>query len=344
MNQPPAVYGSMVEAMVMPRIVRLRPNLHAVVFSLMKLLPAKHIVEQARSSGLLAPGAPVLETSSGTFALGLALVCRHWGHPLTIVGDPAIDPALRTRLEMLGTRVEIVDDFDAPGGIQGARLARLEELRRALPGAFVPGQYDNPGNPGAYLPVAELIATTVGRVDRLVGPVGSGGSSGGISSALRLFGADPRVVGVDTPGSVIFGLDNGPRALRGLGSSIRPGNVVHRSYDEVHWVSAAAAFETTRRLFSERGMFVGPTSGAAHLAADWYARRDGGESTVAVFPDDGYRYQDTVYSEPWLREHGHWAPDLPEEPLLVERPEATDPHWTRIEWGRRPAPEHVSAG
>jgi cysteine synthase A len=343
MNQPTTAFDSMIEAMAMPRVVRLRPNLYAVVFSLMKILPAKHIIEQARSNGLLGPGTPVLETSSGTFALGLAMVCRRWGHPLTIVGDPAIDPALRTRLELLGTRVEIVDDFDAPGGIQGARLARLEELRREQPGVFVPGQYDNPGNPGSYLPVAELVAGAVARVDRLVGPVGSGGSSGGISSALRLFGMDPALVGVDTPGSVIFGLDNGPRPLRGLGSSIHPGNVVHESYDEVHWVSAAAAFDTTRRLFSERGMFVGPTSGAAHLAADWYARRDPEETTVVVFPDDGYRYQDTVYREHWLRERGHWAPELPPEPLLVHEPRDLHPHWTRMEWDRRPAPERVLA-
>lgn len=343
MKQQTPLFDSMVEAMAMPRFVRLRPNLYAVVFSLMKILPAKHMVEQARADGRLSPGTPVLETSSGTFALGLAMVCRRWGHPLTIVGDPAIDPALRVRLEMLGTRVEIVDDFDAPGGIQGARLARLEELRREQPGVFVPGQYDNPGNPASYLPVAELVAGTVGRVDRLVGPVGSGGSSGGIAGALRMFGEELELVGVDTPGSVLFGLENGPRPLRGLGNSLYPGNVVHRSYDEVHWVSAAAAFHTTRRLFAERGVFAGPTSGAALLAADWHARRSPEETTVVVFPDDGYRYQDTVYSEDWLRDQGHWAPDLADDPLLVREPRGLDPHWTRMRWDRRPAPRHTVA-
>ncbi|MGW9348820.1 PLP-dependent cysteine synthase family protein [Nocardiopsis flavescens] len=334
----PAAFDDMTEAMALPRVVRVGEGLYAAVFNLMKLLPAKHIIERARQGGALAPGAPVLETSSGTFALGLALVCRRLGHPLTIVGDPAIDTDLRTRLEMLGTRVEIVDDFDAPGGIQGARLARLEQLRRESPESFVPGQYDNPGNPAAYLPVAELLAGALGRVDRVVGPVGSGGSTGGIASALRLFGGEVELVAVDTPGSVIFGLENGPRPLRGLGSSILPGNVAHEAYDTVHWVSAAAAFDATRRLFSEHGVFAGPTSGAAHLAARWHAERDPHGTTVVVFPDDGFRYRDTVYSRPWLEAQGMWAPELPAAPRPVEPPHGLHPHWSVASWGRRPSP------
>lgn len=328
-------FDSVLESLELPRIIRLAPNLYAAAFSLMKLLPARHIIDQARQSGELEPGTPVLETSSGTFGLGLAMVCRLRGHPLIVVGDPAIDHNLRNRLEMLGARVEIVDDYDAPGGIQGARLARLARLREEYPGAFVPRQYDNPGNPGSYLAVAELLRGAVGRVDCVVGAVGSGGSTGGVASALRVFGSDVDLVGVDTPGSVIFGLENGPRPLRGLGSSIHPGNVVHEAYDEVHWVGAAAAFHTTRRLFAEKSLFVGPTSGAAYLAADWWAARNPDAVTVVLFPDDGYRYQDTVYSEGWLREQGLWQPRVPASPLLVARPENLDPHWSRIDWGRR---------
>ncbi|MGW1926664.1 hypothetical protein ACWCQ0_48045, partial [Streptomyces massasporeus] len=77
-------------------------------------------------------------------SLGLAMVCRLRGYDLTIVGDSAIDRDLRNRLEMLGATVEIVEYAGQSGGIQGARLARVEELRRLHPDSFVPGQYDNP--------------------------------------------------------------------------------------------------------------------------------------------------------------------------------------------------------
>jgi cysteine synthase len=328
-------FPSVIEATELPRIIRLADNFYAAAFSLMKLLPARFMIDRALETGALAPGATVIETSSGTLALGLALVCRLRGHPLIIVGDPAINGSVRRRLELLGVRIEIVDAFDAPEGIQGARLERVAQLRERHPECYVPGQYDSADHGAAYGVVADLLADTVGKVDRLVGPVGSGGSTGGLSAALRLAGNDVRLVGVDTPGSVIFGDDNGPRLLRGLGSSIHPRNVRHTAYDEVHWVGAAAAFHTTRALYARRGLFVGPTSGAAHLVANWHADAEPDAVTVALFPDDGYRYLDTVYSTKWLREQCMWPAAMPTSPVLVEHPRDVDEQWSRLAWNRR---------
>ncbi|GLZ37986.1 cystathionine beta-synthase [Actinokineospora sp. NBRC 105648] len=328
-------FPSVVEATELPRIIELGANLYAASFTLMKLLPARFIIDRARRDGLLAPGGLVIETSSGTFGLGLALVCRRYGHPLIVVGDPAIDANLRTRLELLGAQVEIVDAFDAPGGIQGARLARVRELTERNPGSYVPGQYDNPDNPAAYDVVADLLADTLGPIDRLVGPVGSGGSTGGLAAALRLAGQDTRLSGVDTPGSVIFGDRNGPRLLRGLGSSIHAGNVHHTAYDDVHWVGAGAAFHATRELYATHGIFAGPTSGASFLAARWHAAQDPGAVTVAILPDDGYRYLDSVYSETWLRANGLAGVTAPEAPKSVTDPTDLDEHWSHLRWGRR---------
>ncbi|WP_410594824.1 PLP-dependent cysteine synthase family protein [Amycolatopsis sp. lyj-23] len=338
-RQVGGAFASVVEANELPRIVRLEDNLYAAVFTLMKLLPARYIVDRARRSGALAPGATVIETSSGTFGLGLALVCRLRGHPLIVVGDPAIDRNLRTRLEFLGARVELVDAFDAPGGIQGARLARVAELHRAHPGSYVPDQYENPDNPGAYGIVADQLLSTLGPIGRLVGPVGSGGSTGGLAAALRQSGGDTKLTGVDTPGSVIFGHHNGKRLLRGLGSSIHAGNVRHTAYDDVHWVGAAPAFWTTRELYAERAIFAGPTSGASFLAARWHARQEPGSVTVALFPDDGYRYLDTVYNDDWLRAQGVDRIPPPAEPKPVTAPDDLDEHWSHLAWGRRPLTE-----
>lgn len=337
-------FSSVIEANAMPQIIKLRDNFYAAVFTLMKLLPARYMIDEARRTGLLAPGATVIETSSGTLALGLALVCRLRGHPLIIVGDPAIDGTLRNRLELLGARVEIVEAFDGPGGIQGARLARLAELHRQCAGSYIPGQYDSQLNPAAYGVVADLLSRTVGRVDRLVGPVGSGGSTGGLSAALRLAGHGTKLAGVDTPGSIIFGHREGPRLLRGLGSSIRPGNVLHTAYDDVHWVSAGVAFHAARELYATRGMFVGPTSGASFLAANWHAIADPDAVTVAVFPDDGHRYADTVYSAAWLQSKGLWDCTLPAAPATVESPMELDGPWSHMAWRRRTLEEVLSEG
>jgi len=329
------VYASMLEATELPRIIRITANLYAAAFSLMKLLPARHIVDRAETLGTLTSGTTIIETSSGTFGLGLAMVCRQRGYPLIVVGDPVIDVDLRCRLEMLGARVEIVEDDGRPGGIQAARLARVEDLRREYPGSFVPGQYDNPDNPAAYGAVADQVVATVGSVDCLVGTVGSGGSTGGLAASLRVAGPGMRLVGVDTPGSIIFGAPVGPRLLRGLGSSIHPGNVDHAAYDEVHWVMPKEAFHATHDLYREHCLFMGPTSGASFQVAAWYAERNPGDVVLMVLPDEGYRYQSTVYDDAWLRAHDAVPAPNPDGPRLVQHPGEVTARWTRLEWGRR---------
>lgn len=144
----PKAHSSIVEATELPRIIKVSDNLYAAAFSLMKLLPARYIIDRAEAAGVLTPGTPVIETSSGTFALGLAMVCGLRGYPLTIVGDSAIDQELRTRLEMLGTTVEIVQHTGQPGGIQGARLARVAELSPAAAGRVRPRPVRQPRQPG----------------------------------------------------------------------------------------------------------------------------------------------------------------------------------------------------
>ncbi len=93
-----SIAPSITTALELPRMVRLGPNLFGAAFSLMKLLPARHILDRARQDGALEPGTVVIETTSGTFGLALAMECSLRGHPLVLVSDPAVSPALRRRL------------------------------------------------------------------------------------------------------------------------------------------------------------------------------------------------------------------------------------------------------
>ncbi|MFG2225129.1 pyridoxal-phosphate dependent enzyme [Streptomyces sp. NPDC048644] len=326
---------SVVEATVLPRLIRLGPNLCAAAFTLMKLLPARFMLDRAEQRGELGPGTTVLETSSGTFALGLAMVCRLRGYPLVIVGDPAIDPALRRRLLELGTRVEICAEPSPDGGFQRARLDRLEELRAQYPDHYVPGQYHNPDNPNAYAAVAEQLTESLGVVDCLVGPVGSGGSTGGTAAFLRLLNSDLRLIGVDTSPSAIFGQPDGPRTVRGLGNSLVPANVRHAAYDEVHWAGAAEVFRATRELHARHALYMGPTSGAAFLVARWYAERHPDAQVVALLPDEGHRYQDSVYQDEWLAAQGFTDEPPATAPRTVTHPGLALGGWARMDWHRR---------
>jgi cysteine synthase len=332
-----AIQSNIVDALALPRMVRLRANLIGLAFPLMKLLPARFIIQKACEEGSLEPGGSIAESTSGTFGLALAMVARLQQYPLTLVSDPAIDAPLKRRLEDLGATVRIVRQPGPSGGYQQARLDLLERVLAEQPGSFWPRQYSNPHNPESYAPCAEQLAYAAGSIDCLIGTVGSGGSVCGIASYLRLLSPDLTVIGVDTHRSVIFGQSDAGsgRLLRGLGNSLMPPNVHHPTFDWVHWVGAAAAFQATRQLHREHGLYMGPTSGAAYLVADWWAQHNPDSLSAVLLPDEGHRYQDTVYHDAWLEEKGVPIGTPPREPSLWDHPHDGDDPWACYRWNRR---------
>lgn len=276
----------------------------------MKDRVARQIILDARRSGDLLPGAPIVESSSGTMALGVALVGTYLGHPVHIVTDPRIDPITRAKLAALGCVVDVVSAMTGHGW-QSARLERLEELMATLPGAFWPRQYTNPQNPAAYRGLAGELVSDLGTFDVLVGAVGSGGSLCGTTRALRGSLPAVRAVAVDCVGSVLFDQPDEPRRLQsGLGNSLHPRNLDHDLLDEVHWLNDREAFAGTAELAAEQKIFAGNTAGSVyavlrHLAAEAAP----GTRLVGIFPDRGDRYVDTVYDESYLAARG--VHDLP---------------------------------
>jgi cysteine synthase len=318
-----------------PRLIPLEANVTAAVFPFMKIFPAEYCLRRAREEGWIRSQSLIVETSSGNMALGLAVVCKLLRYRLTIVSDYACDGFLRRRLEDLGAQVEIVSAPLAVGGYQQARLNRLAEIRAQHADHWWLNQYDNPGNPGAYAFFAAQLVETIGHIDCLVGTVGSGGSVCGTSSFLRELFPEMITVGVDTFGSVLFGQPDGPRQLRGLGNSVHPKNLDHSIFDEVHWVTAAEAYKATRVLHQQTSLFCGGTSGAAWLVARHWAKQNPGARVVCIFPDDGYRYADSIYNDEYLWKENLWLPEMPSNPRLTDNPLDAGPSWSRMEWGRR---------
>jgi cysteine synthase A len=301
----------------------------------MKDRVAKRIVTEARRTGLLADGAPIVESSSGTMALGVALVGTALGHPVHIVTDPRIDSITLAKLTALGCQVHVVREMDEHGW-QGARLRLLRELLAGLPGAFWPRQYENPENPAAYRSLAEELAADLGHLDVLVGSVGSGGSLCGTSRVLREKLPGLRVVGVDCAGSVLFGQPDRPKRLQsGLGNSLIPPNLDHAAIDEVHWLNDHEAFVATRELTAREKIFAGNTSGSVYRVLTWLAATlPAGTRVAGIFPDRGDRYTDTVYSD------DHWAATRLTELPVNARPRVVGHAVEVRSWScRRLAPE-----
>ncbi|ADD44359.1 Pyridoxal-5'-phosphate-dependent protein beta subunit [Stackebrandtia nassauensis DSM 44728] len=282
---------------------------------------ALHLVRRARERGDLAPGAPIVESSSGTLGLGLALAGMASGHPVTVVADPGLEPSLRRLLAAYGAHVDIVAEPDPVGGWQEARRARVAELIAGSPGAWNPDQYHNPDNVDAYEALGLELAFQLRHIDILVCAVGTGGHSAGVFGVLRRLYPHARLVGVDSPGSTIFGQPARPRLMRGLGSSIYPRNVAYDQFSEVHWVPPAAAIHSCRRLARHSYATGGWSVGAVALVADWLARREPASArVVAIFPDGPHRYADTVFNDEYCRQHQLLDQPLPTDPETVDNP------------------------
>ncbi|GAB2826831.1 S-sulfocysteine synthase CysK2 [Actinocorallia aurea] len=266
--------------------------------------PALHMVARARERGDLAEGAPIVESTSGTLGLGLALAGRVHRHPVTLVGDPGMEPLVRHLLTAYGARLEIVEEAHPVGGWQEARKQRVGRLLADQPGAYSPNQYDNPDNVGAYTALADELIERFPRVDALVCAVGTGGHSAGIGRRLRERWPDVRLVAVDAVGSAIFGQPAGHRLMRGLGSHIHPRNVAYDLFSEVHWVAAHEAVWACRALASAQLITGGWSVGAVALVASWTSRvLPAGSQVVAVFPDGPWRYWNTVYDDAYCAAH-----------------------------------------
>lgn len=329
------IFASQSSAMCLPQLIQLEEGLIAAAFRLMKLLPAKHVVEKALEEGRLNADSGLVETSSGTYALGLGIVCAEHGIPFVIVSDPAIDDSLRRRLEDLGGEVRIVAKSHSAANLQVLRLQEVQRHLKVHPEAFWPSQYNNQENREAYRVIAEQLLSTVGEDFTLVGTVGSGGSTSGTLEVVRQINPDIQAVGVDTFGSLLFGLPVGKRVLRGLGNSVNPRNLLHHLYDEVHWVCAEDAFHNTRELHRRYGVFQGPTSGAAYQVARWIRQCRPERPVVFIAPDEGYRYQDTIYDDAWLRGEGLLCETPTAEPVEITSLDDANPPWNYLNWGRR---------
>ncbi|WP_405534000.1 PLP-dependent cysteine synthase family protein [Streptomyces sp. NBC_00075] len=293
--------------------------------------PALHMVERARARGDLRPGCPIIESTSGTLGLGLALAGMVHGHPVTLVTDPGLEPSMNRLLTAYGATVDMVAEPHPTGGWQQARRDRVAELLTRSPDAWCPDQYGNPDNVSAYTPLALELASQVGHIDILVCSVGTGGHSAGISRVLRQLYPGMRLVGVDTVGSTIFGQPARPRLMRGLGSSIHPRNVAYENFSEVHWVAPGESVWACRKLASSHYATGGWSVGAVALVAGWLARTAPvGTRIVAIFPDGPQRYLETVYDDEYCARHGLLGVTPAPEPEVVGRPDDKEvTRWTR---------------
>ncbi|MET9092803.1 2,3-diaminopropionate biosynthesis protein SbnA [Streptomyces cyaneofuscatus] len=271
-----------------------------------KLRTARRLIEQARLDGHLRPDSVLIESSSGNLGVALAMVAASTGLRFVCVTDPRCTTLNLGLMNALGAEVVVVDRAEPDGGFLAARKGRVRQLCAADPRYLWLDQYTNPANCLAhYESTAPVIAKHFPGLDVLFVGTGTGGTATGCARYFKDYAPGVRVVAVDTVGSVNFGGPSGGRRIPGLGAS-QPMPLVEPSlYAGVQLVEEEDTVRMCRRL-AECGLLLGGSSGTVvHGARNWLALNDPHQelTAVAIAPDLGERYVDTIYDDTWLTAH-----------------------------------------
>lgn len=246
------------------------------------------MVLDARASGRLAPGRPIVEPTAGNTGIGLALVGRALGHEVHLVMPERYSSEKRMLCAALGARVVTVA---GPCVAMPECIERARELERELDAVML-DQFANPANPAIHeLTTGPELWAQCGRIDALVAGVGTGGTLTGVVRFLRRHLGDLEVHAVESQGSVLGGRT--PRATRveGIGSLFEPRTLDRSCVTGVISVDDDAAFAMARELARSEGLLAGASSGAIAHAAVQVARRLGpGRRVAMLLPDGGDRY------------------------------------------------------
>jgi len=259
---------------------------------------ALHILNQGYMRGILKPGNPIIEATSGNTGIAFASIGRALGHPVTIFMPNWMSAERINLISSFGAKIILVSPEE--GGFLGSiRLA--EELANNTDGAFLPRQFSNDDNAEAhYLTTGPEIWWQLRfrslSPDAFIAGVGTGGTIMGAGTYLREIKPSVKLHPLEPSNSPTMstGCKVGKHRIQGISDEFIPPIVNLQELDKVISVDDGDAILMAQKLAKELGIGVGISSGANFLGALKVQEELGEDSVIAtIFSDDNKKYLST---------------------------------------------------
>ena len=256
--------------------------------------PAKAMIEDAEAKGLIKPGATIIEPTSGSTGIGLAMMAVSRGYKAIIVMPETMSIERQRLMKAYGAELVLTEGSKGMAG----SIEKAKELALEIPNSFIPGQFENPVMADVHEQTTgpEIWEDTDGRVDIFVAGVGTGGTLTGVGRYLKKQNPNVKIVAVEPDASPVLSEGHGgAHGIQGIGAGFVPAVLDTGVYDEVVRVKDADALATGKRIAQREGILVGISSGAAVWTALELAKRpeNAGKNIVVLLPDTGERYLST---------------------------------------------------
>lgn len=268
-----------------------------------KIKAAAEMVDSAERSGLLQPGGRMVESSSGSLGVALAMIAADRGYGFICVTDNRCNERNLRLMRVYGADVVVIDEPDPVEGLLGARIRYVADLCAREPDVLWLNQYANDSNWLAhYKTTGPSIAKAHPDAEMVFIGAGTTGTLTGCARYLKQVGHPAKIVAIDSVGSVTFGEPPGPRHIPGIGTGRRPEIVDESVIDEIIMVPEVDTIRMCRTMAGRGYLFGGSTgtvlAGMMHRIST--ERVD--MPVVAISPDLGERYLDSIYDDEWVKD------------------------------------------
>jgi len=328
------IHGNVVEAIGRTPLIKLRKaseitgaNIYGKAEFLnpgqsVKDRAALGMIRDAEKSGRLQPGGVIVEGTAGNTGIGLAVVGNALGYRTVIVMPRTQSQEKKDAVRSLGAKLVEVDavPYANPNHYVKYSQRLAEEMAKTeAKGAIWANQFDNTANRNTHFETTgpEIWEQTDGKVDGFICSVGSGGTLGGVSMALKERNKNIQIGLADPGGASLFSYyktgelkAEGTSVTEGIGQSRITANLVDVAVDDAWRIDDAEALQVLFDLTKNEGMCLGGSSGVNVVGAMKLATKLGkGSTVVTVLCDYGTRYLSKLYNGAFLKEKGLPVPD-----------------------------------